>query len=160
MGTTPPSWTSREARWQAKQAARAQREQWKAQMRAQKEYYKSYWRGWHRPSFVGPIILLSIGVILSQTQSGSGFWQRGQSATASAANSLFSSLVCSDIGRLYAGRRPASTVPSDSGIMPGHGGPMERTATRSHRTAPSPPIDGSGRNHAAQKPLPLPPGAL
>jgi DUF4097 and DUF4098 domain-containing protein YvlB len=63
MGTTPPSWTSREARWQAKQAARAQRDQWKAQMRAQKEYYKTYWRGWHRPTFVGPLILLSIGVI-------------------------------------------------------------------------------------------------
>jgi DUF4097 and DUF4098 domain-containing protein YvlB len=32
-------------------------------MRAQKEYYKTYWRGWHRPTFVGPLILLSIGVI-------------------------------------------------------------------------------------------------
>jgi DUF4097 and DUF4098 domain-containing protein YvlB len=63
MGTTPPSWTSREARWQAKQAARAQRDAWKAQARAQKDYYKSYWRGWHRPTFVGPLILLSIGVI-------------------------------------------------------------------------------------------------
>lgn len=63
MGTTPPSWTSREARWQAKQAARAQRAQWKAQMRAQKDYYRSYWRGWHRPTFVGPLILLSIGII-------------------------------------------------------------------------------------------------
>ena len=70
MGTTPPSWTSREARWQAKQAARAQRDQWKAQMRAQKEYYKSYWRGWHRPSFVGPIILLSIGVIALMMETG------------------------------------------------------------------------------------------
>ncbi len=63
MGTTPPSWTSREARWQAKQAARAQRDQWKAQMRAQREYYRTYWRGWHRPTFVGPMILLTIGVI-------------------------------------------------------------------------------------------------
>jgi DUF4097 and DUF4098 domain-containing protein YvlB len=63
MGTTPPSWTSREARWQAKQAARAQRDAWKAQARAQKDYYRSYWRGWHRPTFVGPLILLSIGVI-------------------------------------------------------------------------------------------------
>jgi DUF4097 and DUF4098 domain-containing protein YvlB len=63
MGTTPPSWTSREARWQAKQAARAQRQQWKAQMRAQKDYYRSYWRGWHRPTFVGPLILLSVGII-------------------------------------------------------------------------------------------------
>src|SRR5579872_6506925 len=63
MATTPPSWTSREARWQAKQAARAQRQQWKAQMRAQKDYYRSYWRGWHRPTFVGPLILLTIGII-------------------------------------------------------------------------------------------------
>ncbi|HVT96293.1 MAG TPA: DUF4097 family beta strand repeat-containing protein, partial [Acidobacteriaceae bacterium] len=63
MASTPPSWTSREARWQAKQAARAQRAQWKAQMRAQKDYYRSYWRGWHRPTFVGPLILLTIGVI-------------------------------------------------------------------------------------------------
>jgi len=63
MATTPPSWTSREARWQAKQAARAQRQQWKAQMRAQKDYYRSYWRGWHRPTFVGPLILLTIGVM-------------------------------------------------------------------------------------------------
>ena len=63
MGTTPPSWTSREARWQAKQAARAQRDQWKAQMRAQKDYYRTYWRGWHRPTFVGPLILLTFGVI-------------------------------------------------------------------------------------------------
>jgi len=70
MGTTPPSWTSREARWQAKQAARAQRDQWKAQMRAQKDYYRNYWRGWHRPSFVGPIILLTIGVIALLMETG------------------------------------------------------------------------------------------
>jgi DUF4097 and DUF4098 domain-containing protein YvlB len=70
MGTTPPSWTSREARWQAKQAARAQRDQWKAQMRAQKDYYRTYWRGWHRPSFVGPIILLSFGVIALLMETG------------------------------------------------------------------------------------------
>ena len=70
MGTTPPSWTSREARWQAKQAARVQRDQWKAQMRAQKDYYKTYWRGWHRPSFVGPLILLSFGVIALLMETG------------------------------------------------------------------------------------------
>jgi DUF4097 and DUF4098 domain-containing protein YvlB len=70
MGTTPPSWTSREARWQAKQAARVQRDQWKAQMRAQKDYYKTYWRGWHRPSFVGPLILLSFGIIALLMETG------------------------------------------------------------------------------------------
>lgn len=70
MGSTPPSWTSRDARWQAKQAARAQRDQWKAQVRAQKEYYKTYWRGWHRPSFVGPLILLTVGVIALLMETG------------------------------------------------------------------------------------------
>ncbi len=70
MGTAPPSWTPREARWQAKAAARAQRDQWKAQMRAQRDYYRSYWRGWHRPSFVGPIILLTIGVIALLMETG------------------------------------------------------------------------------------------
>jgi DUF4097 and DUF4098 domain-containing protein YvlB len=62
MGTVPPPY-SREARWQAKQAARAQRMQWKAQARAQKDYYRSMWRGYRRPSFTGPLVLLSIGVI-------------------------------------------------------------------------------------------------
>ena len=70
MATTPPSWTPREARWQAKAQARAQRDQWKAQARAQRDYYRTYWRGWHRPSFVGPIILLSIGVIALLMETG------------------------------------------------------------------------------------------
>jgi len=55
---------------QAKQAARVQRDQWKAQMRAQKDYYKTYWRGWHRPSFVGPLILLSFGIIALLMETG------------------------------------------------------------------------------------------
>lgn len=63
MASTPPSWSAKEARWQARAAARAQRDQWKAQARAQKEYYRSYWRGARRPSFVGPLILLTVGVI-------------------------------------------------------------------------------------------------
>lgn len=62
MGTVPPPY-SRETRWQAKQAARAQRMQWKAQARAQKDYYRSMWRGYRRPSFTGPLVLLAIGVI-------------------------------------------------------------------------------------------------
>ena len=70
MGTAPPSWTPREARWQAKAAARAQRDQWRAQARAQRDYYRTYWRGWHRPSFVGPIILLTIGVIALLMETG------------------------------------------------------------------------------------------
>lgn len=62
MGTVPPPY-SREARWQAKQAARAQRGQWKAQARAQRDYYRSMWRGYRRPSFTGPLVLLAIGVV-------------------------------------------------------------------------------------------------
>jgi DUF4097 and DUF4098 domain-containing protein YvlB len=66
MGSTPPPYSPQDARWQARQmkdAARAQRQQWKAQVRAQKEYYKACWRGARRPTFVGPIVLLSIGII-------------------------------------------------------------------------------------------------
>jgi DUF4097 and DUF4098 domain-containing protein YvlB len=46
-----------------KEAARAQRHQWKAQVRAQRDYYKACWRGARRPTFVGPIVLLTIGII-------------------------------------------------------------------------------------------------
>lgn len=70
MATTPPSWGSKEARWQAKQAARAQRDQWRAAARAQKDYYRTYWRGWRRPSFTGPIILLAIGIIALLMETG------------------------------------------------------------------------------------------
>lgn len=63
MASTPPSFGSREARWQAKASARAQKAQWKAQARAQKDYYRAMWRGTRRPSFVGPVVLLSIGII-------------------------------------------------------------------------------------------------
>jgi DUF4097 and DUF4098 domain-containing protein YvlB len=66
MGSTPPPYPPQDARWQARQmkeAARAQRDQWKAQARAQKEYYKACWRGARRPGFVGPIVLLTIGII-------------------------------------------------------------------------------------------------
>ena len=63
MATTPPPY---DARWQARQmkeAARAQREQWKAQARAQRAYYRACWRTVHRPSFIGPLVLLAIGII-------------------------------------------------------------------------------------------------
>ncbi|MGA8529049.1 MAG: hypothetical protein WB622_04995, partial [Acidobacteriaceae bacterium] len=70
MATTPPSWGSREARWQAKQAARAQRDQWRAAARAQKDYYRTYWRGWRRPSFTGPVVLLAIGIIALMMETG------------------------------------------------------------------------------------------
>jgi len=66
MGSAPPPYSPQDARWQARQmkeAARAQRDQWKAQARAQKDYYKACWRGARRPSFVGPIVLLTIGIV-------------------------------------------------------------------------------------------------
>ena len=66
MGSTPPPYSPNDARWQARQmrdAARAQRDQWKAQARAQRDYYRACWKGARRPSFVGPVILLAIGVI-------------------------------------------------------------------------------------------------
>jgi DUF4097 and DUF4098 domain-containing protein YvlB len=66
MGSAPPPYSPQDARWQARQmkdAARAQRDQYKAQLRAQKEYYKACWRGARRPTFVGPIVLLTIGII-------------------------------------------------------------------------------------------------
>jgi DUF4097 and DUF4098 domain-containing protein YvlB len=66
MASTPPPYSSQDARWQARQArdaARAQRAAWKAQARAQKDYYRAMWRGGHRPSFVAPAVLLTIGII-------------------------------------------------------------------------------------------------
>lgn len=62
----PPPYSPQDARWQARQmrqAARAQRDQWRAQAKAQRDYYRQYWRGNRRPSFVGPIVLLTIGVM-------------------------------------------------------------------------------------------------
>ncbi len=62
---TPP-YSPQDARWQARQAreaARAQRRQWKAQWHAQRQYYRSYWRGFRRPTFVGPVVLLAVGIV-------------------------------------------------------------------------------------------------
>src|SRR6266478_3109000 len=55
-------------------------------------------------------IRLSIGVTLSQMQSGSGFWQRGQSGVISAAAEPASGLDCFDMRPLYAPRRHGSTT--------------------------------------------------
>ena len=66
MAGAPPPYSPYDARAQARQAkyaAKAQRRQWKAQARAQKYYYRSYWRGFRRPSFVGPLVLLGIGIV-------------------------------------------------------------------------------------------------
>lgn len=51
-------------------AAKAQRHAWKAQARAQRDYYRAYWRGAHRPSFVGPVVLLAIGIIALLMETG------------------------------------------------------------------------------------------
>lgn len=66
MGTQPPYSSgqypppdSREARRQAKDYARAQRQQ----ARAQRHYWRAYWRGGRRPSIIGPLVLLTIGVL-------------------------------------------------------------------------------------------------
>jgi DUF4097 and DUF4098 domain-containing protein YvlB len=60
---TPPSQDPRDrqkAYWRAqKDAYRSQRDYWKAQRRDQRDY----WRSMHRPSIVGPIVLLTIGVV-------------------------------------------------------------------------------------------------
>lgn len=78
--STPP-FNPQDARWQAKQArwqAKAARRQAKAQWHAQKMYYRSYWRGWRRPTFVGPVILLAIGIIALLMETGrldpGAFW--------------------------------------------------------------------------------------
>ena len=66
----PPSQDPREqqkAYWRAqKDALRGQRDYWKAQRRDQ----RYYWRAMHRPSIVGPIVLLGVGVIALLVTSG------------------------------------------------------------------------------------------
>lgn len=64
MGTPPftpqdPRWQARQARW----ADKAARRQAKAQWHAQRQYYRSYWRGARKPTFIGPLVLIAIGVI-------------------------------------------------------------------------------------------------
>src|SRR5271168_1324388 len=60
---TPPSQDPRrqqKAYWRAqKDAYRSQRDYWRSQRRDQ----RYYWRAMHRPSIVGPIILLSVGIV-------------------------------------------------------------------------------------------------
>ena len=69
----PPPYSPQDARRQARDWARAQREQ----MRAQRRYWR-HWYGNRRPSVVGPVLLLSIGVIALLLETGhisvSGFW--------------------------------------------------------------------------------------
>jgi DUF4097 and DUF4098 domain-containing protein YvlB len=66
----PPSQDSRQqqkAYWRAQRDAfRSQRDYWKAQRRDQ----RYYWRAMHRPSIVGPIVLLSVGIVALLITSG------------------------------------------------------------------------------------------
>ena len=58
----PPSQDRRQqkAQWDAQKAAyRTQRDYWKAQRRDQ----RYYWRAMHRPSIVGPVVILAVGVV-------------------------------------------------------------------------------------------------
>jgi hypothetical protein len=69
----PPPYSPKDARRQARDYARAQREQF----RAQRHYWRQ-WYGYRRPSIVGPVLLLSIGVFALLLETGrisiSGFW--------------------------------------------------------------------------------------
>jgi DUF4097 and DUF4098 domain-containing protein YvlB len=77
MAAQPPSWSPNDAKQQAREYARVQREQWKAQ-RTQWKAQRHYWRGYRRPSLVGPCILLAIGIIALLLETGAvgrvDFW--------------------------------------------------------------------------------------
>lgn len=82
MAATPPSQPppyqdprQQKAYWRAqKDAYRSQRDYWRTQRRDQ----RYYWRTMHRPSLVGPIVLVSIGVIALLIEAGKlssfAFW--------------------------------------------------------------------------------------
>jgi len=69
----PPPYSPQDARRQARDWARAQRDQ----MREQRRYWR-HWYGYRRPSVVGPVLLVSIGLIALLLETGhisvSGFW--------------------------------------------------------------------------------------
>lgn len=58
-GPYPPPNSPRDARRQVHDYARAQRDQAKAQ----RQYWRAYWRGGRRPSIIGPLILLTVGIL-------------------------------------------------------------------------------------------------
>ncbi|MBT9332156.1 DUF4097 family beta strand repeat-containing protein [Paracidobacterium acidisoli] len=65
MAASPPPFSPRDAKQQARNDERARRAQWKAQ----KQYWR-YWRGYRRPSLIGPCILLAIGIIALLLETG------------------------------------------------------------------------------------------
>lgn len=62
---TPPPYSPRDARRQARDYARAQRDQ----ARAQRHYWR-YWHGYRRSSIVGPVVLVTIGIIALLLETG------------------------------------------------------------------------------------------
>ncbi len=61
-----PRWQKAQQRYYAGQqraATRAQAAAYKAQARAQRDQWRMYWRGQRRPSLVGPLLLVSIGIV-------------------------------------------------------------------------------------------------
>ena len=48
---------------QDRAAQRAQAAAWKAQTRAQREQWKMYWQGQRRSSIIGPLLLITVGVV-------------------------------------------------------------------------------------------------
>src|SRR5580693_8575842 len=73
MAASPPPFSPRDARRQAREYARAQRAQWKSQ----KDYWR-YRRGYRRPSLIGPCVLMGIGIVALLLETGHlnrvGFW--------------------------------------------------------------------------------------
>ncbi|HEX4065689.1 MAG TPA: DUF4097 family beta strand repeat-containing protein [Acidobacteriaceae bacterium] len=65
MAASPPPYSPRDARQQARDYARAQRDQ----ARAQRQYWRAY-QGYRRASITGPLILLTIGIIALLIETG------------------------------------------------------------------------------------------
>lgn len=60
----------RMAAGQARAQAKAQAAAWKLQARAQRDQMKMYWRGQRRTSLIGPLLLITIGVMVFLIHSG------------------------------------------------------------------------------------------
>lgn len=67
MATTPPPYNPQnDPHWQrrvAREQAKAQREAWRAYGRAQRDQWRAYQRGVTRTSYIGPLVLIAIGVV-------------------------------------------------------------------------------------------------
>jgi DUF4097 and DUF4098 domain-containing protein YvlB len=65
MAAAPPPFSPRDARRQARDYMRAQRDQ----MRAQRQYWRS-WHGYRKASIVGPVILVTVGILALLIETG------------------------------------------------------------------------------------------